>query len=98
MANEVKWTNRALYEYDKLVSYLFNEWGENIAGRVINEINQTIVRIAKSPEQFPVFIKKKELRRCVASPQASIFFYVKNNVIEILSIFDNRQNPRKLKL
>jgi hypothetical protein len=52
------------YEYKKLVIYLFEEWGEEIATRVINEINYEILRIRNSPEQFPVFIKSK---RCAGA-------------------------------
>jgi len=98
MTNVLKWTDRAIAEYDKLLDYLYGEWGEEIAQRVIIEINHTVSRIQHSPEQFPVFIKTKQVRRCVASPQTSIFFKIKKDYIEISSVFDNRQNPRKRKL
>jgi plasmid stabilization system protein ParE len=74
------------------------EWGIEITQRVIREIAQTVTRIQKSPEQFPFFRKRKRIRRCVASPQTSIFFNVNGNLIEIMSVFDNRQNPKKRKL
>jgi plasmid stabilization system protein ParE len=98
MVNVLKWTDRAIVEYDKLLDYLHGEWGDEIALRVINEINHTVSRIQKSPEQFPVFIKKRQVRLCVASPQTSIFFKIKKDYIEISSVFDNRQNPKKRKL
>jgi len=98
MANVLKWTDRAIEEYDKLVDYLYEEWSEEITQRVIKEIDQTVTRIQNSPEQFPVFIKSRKVRRCVASPQTSIFFKIKAEWIEISSVFDNRQNPKKRKL
>ena len=98
MADILQWTTRALNEYDKLVDYLYAEWGEEITQRVLNEIDQTLVRIQNSPQQYPVIIKSKKVRRCVASPQTSIFFIIKSNWIEISSVFDNRQNPKKRKL
>jgi plasmid stabilization system protein ParE len=98
MANDVKWTDRALAEYDRLVEYLYGECGEDIMLRVMGEIDDTVTRIQRSPEHFPVFLKSKSVRRCVASPQTSIFFIVKKNHIEILSLFDNRQDPKKRKL
>ncbi|HAL81491.1 MAG TPA: hypothetical protein DCO83_04025 [Mucilaginibacter sp.] len=98
MVNVLKWTDRAIEEYDKLLDYLYEEWSEEIAKRVIVEINHTVSRIQSSPEQFPVFLKKKQVRRCVASPQTSIFFKIKKDYIEISSVFDNRQNPKKRKL
>jgi plasmid stabilization system protein ParE len=50
MANSLKWTDRAIEEYDRFVDYLYEEWSEEIAQRVIKEINQTVTRIQNSPE------------------------------------------------
>ena len=50
MTNVLKWTDRAIAEYDKLLDYLYGEWGEEIAQRVIIEINHTVSRIQHSPE------------------------------------------------
>ena len=89
---------QASEEYNSLVIYLYGEWGERITEQVIKEIDQTIVRIKNSPGQFPIFRKGKKIRRCVASPQTSIYFRVNKDRIEILSVFDNRRNPRMRKL
>jgi plasmid stabilization system protein ParE len=98
MVNTLQWTDRAIEEYDKLVDYLYEEWGEEITQRVITEIDQTLLRIKKSPKLFPIFIKSRKVRRCVASLQTSIFFKIKPDWIEISSVFDNRQNPKKRNL
>lgn len=98
MANQIIWSDRALNEYEALLVYLYSEWGDAITSRVVLEINQQIARIQKSPEHFPVFLKKKKIQRCVASPQTSVFFKVNNGEIIIISVFDNRQNPQKRKL
>ena len=96
--SELRWTLRAIEEYEKLLEYLIEEWGELIANRIRTEINHQFIRIHRDPTQFPVFRKSKNTRRCVASPQTSIYFKVHKDFIEILSVFDNRQNPKKRKL
>ncbi|HEY4324611.1 MAG TPA: type II toxin-antitoxin system RelE/ParE family toxin [Mucilaginibacter sp.] len=98
MPNDLRWTERASDEYERLMDYLLSEWGEQISLRVRKEIDQTITRIQNSPEHFPIFRKIKKIRRCVASPQTSVYFKLAENVVEIISVFDSRQNPRKLKL
>jgi plasmid stabilization system protein ParE len=98
MTNILRWTDRALEEYDRLVGYLYEEWGEEITQRVITELDQILFKIQNSPELFPVFLKSRKVRRCVASAQTSIFFKIKKDHIEISSLFDNRQNPKKRKL
>jgi plasmid stabilization system protein ParE len=45
MANVLKWTDRALEEYDRLVDYLYGEWGEEITQRVIKEIDEQVFGI-----------------------------------------------------
>jgi plasmid stabilization system protein ParE len=94
----LRWSTRAREENRKLTIYLLGEWGEKIATRVSGLIDKAAQRIHQTPEQFPIFSKHKRVRRCVVSPQTSIFFRVDKEEIIIISIFDNRQSPRKRKL
>jgi len=95
VSRELEWSERAIVDYENLIDYLYQKWGEQITLCVLGEIDHQISRIKNNPEQFPVFIKQNEIRRCVASPQTSIFFVVKSNTIFLLSIFDSRLNPDK---
>jgi len=94
----LKWSDRSLEENRRLIIYLYNEWGEEIAIKVQEQIDKATVRIQQSPEHFPIFSKRKHVRRCVMSPQTSIFFREFDKDILIISIFDNRQSPSKRKL
>ena len=92
---QIDWAERAISDYEFLTEYLFETWGEHIAMRVLSEIDYQLSRIQKVPMQFPVFIRENEIRRCVASPQTSIFFVIRPESVLVLSIFDNRLNPQK---
>jgi plasmid stabilization system protein ParE len=98
MANYLSWNERSISEYQNLYAYLLVQWGEGIANKVVEEVDLTLDNVRKNPEHYPVFIKRKKIRRCVVSRQTSIFFKINNEAIEILRVFDNRQSPRKLKL
>jgi plasmid stabilization system protein ParE len=95
---QIRWSDRATDENENLSTYLLSEWGVEITIRVRNLIDDAATRIHRTPEQFPIFLKSMKVRRCVVSPQTSIFFKVYKKEIVIMSIFDNRQNPRKRKL
>lgn len=95
---DLRWTDRAIQEYENLIIYLWKEWGEETTIRVCEEINKKIVYIQNSPEQFPVIVKSKKIHRCVVSHQTSIFFRIQKDSIELISLFDNRQDPKKRKL
>ena len=58
--------------------------------------NKNFNHIQKNPELFPVSEFEK-LRKCVVSKQTSIFFIIEKNKIYIVSVFDTRQNPVKIK-
>jgi plasmid stabilization system protein ParE len=94
----LRWSERALKENRKLLDYLLSEWGEEITLRIKEQIDRSADRIHLSPEHFPVFLKSKNVRRCVVSPQTSIFFKVNRSEIVIVTLFDNRQSPKKRKL
>jgi plasmid stabilization system protein ParE len=92
---ELYWTERAVADHEHLTEYLFEEWGEGIALRVLADLRYQIHRIRDSPLQFPIVAPQNQIRRCVASRQTSVFFVVTSEKIELLSIFDNRLDPEK---
>ena len=94
----LKWSDRALEDNRKPVDYLLNEWGPEIAQRVTDEIDQTVTQIIAYPEHYPIYKRRKNIRRCVASPQTTIYFKVSKDRVEIVTLFDNRQHPKKRKL
>ena len=98
MANQLIWSERASDEYDMLFEYLLDEWGDQIALRILFEIQQKADLIRESPELFPIILTRKKIRRCVASPQTSIYYKVTGHNIKIMALIDNRQNPKKRKL
>ena len=73
MANVLIWFDRALVEYAKLQEYLYEEWSEEIAQRVIKEIAQTVVRIENSPEHFRYLKTKKDKTLCSIAPDFCFF-------------------------
>ncbi|WP_371927308.1 type II toxin-antitoxin system RelE/ParE family toxin [Pontibacter sp. HSC-36F09] len=95
---EVVWSERATEEYLATLSYILDIWGDNAAQKFESTIQMQIQRIAQSPQQFPLVSESRSVRRCVATPQNSIFFRETESQIQILACFDNRQNPDKRKV
>jgi plasmid stabilization system protein ParE len=84
------WSDRALNEYEGLLDYLWKEWGEEITLRIVSELDAMILSVQNDPDRFPIVLKNKLIRRCVFSSQTSIYFRLNNNIVEIVSLFDNR--------
>ena len=89
---KVLWTDHALSELKQTVEFLDTNWTEKELEKFASKLDHTIEIISKSPEIFPVYIEQKKVRRAVLDN-----YRIKENVIEIVSLFANRQDPKKKK-
>jgi plasmid stabilization system protein ParE len=92
-----KWSPRASSDYRNILSYILSKWSEKEALEYIQRIEQIISLIRKMPEMYKASRKGKNIRQCVVNSQTSLYYRIHKDTIEIITIFDNRQNPEKLK-
>jgi plasmid stabilization system protein ParE len=97
MHKNIIWSPLAENDLTEILLYLQNNWGERVTGRFINLTDYSIQQISKNPRQFPLIHNKKKIRRCVLTKHNSLFYRANKVNIDILRIFDSRQNPKKLK-
>lgn len=98
MPKLIIWSPLAASDFENVLDYLNENWNEQVAVRFINEIEILTSNIAKQPKQFPLVNKKLKVRKCVITKQNTLFYRETKDSIELLRIFDTRQNPIKLKL
>ena len=100
MANGYKilWTDHALDELEKTIEYLEENWTERELRNLALEIEETLSLISHNPDLFQASKSKKEIRRVIVAKHNTLYYRAKNNSIEIVSFFSNRQNPKKRKL
>lgn len=96
--NEIIWSSEAKDDLENITDYLMVNWGIDVTSRFLLHTEKIIGRIAINPKQFPIFSRHKRIRKCVLTKQNSIFYRVKVGKVEIVRIFDTRQNPNKLKI
>ena len=98
MHKQIIWSPLAVTDFENVLDYLNENWNEQVVVKFINEIEILTSNIAKQPKQFPFVNKKLKVRRCVITKQNTLFYRETKDSIELLRIFDTRQNPIKLKL
>jgi plasmid stabilization system protein ParE len=86
----------AEFKLDSLLKYLEEEWGVSAKMRFMHHLESSIRVIEKFPEAFPKSEIEFELYKCVVTHQTSLYYRIKKDVVEILTVFDNRQNPEVL--
>ena len=97
MAKPVIWSPLSENDLEKILEYLLKNWSKQVILRFLDEIEKLIEQIANHPKQFPLVNKKRKVRKCVISKHNTIFYREHKGAIELLRIFDNRQNPQKKK-
>jgi plasmid stabilization system protein ParE len=80
-----------------LFEYLLDVWSYKVKTDFINKLDKNIQIIKNQPESFPESEKESGLRKCVITKQTTLYYEFNNKEIHILSLFDTRQDPKKLK-
>lgn len=57
---------------------------------------KNVDQLKLNPKSFPASKIKKGIRRCVVTRQTSVYYRIQNESIEIITVIDNRQDPKKI--
>jgi plasmid stabilization system protein ParE len=96
MIKEVVLTSIAEDDLENILDYLQSNWGQAVCSRFVLRFEEVCRLFSTSPEIYPQINRAKKIRKCTLTSQNTIYFRVKSNTVEIITIFDNRQDPAKL--
>lgn len=96
MGKNVIWSSLAENDFSKLLYYLDTEWNSSVSAKFINLLDYSINQIQNNPQLYPIIHSKLNIRRCVLTKHNSLYYRELTNAIQILRIFDSRQNPNSL--
>ena len=94
----VRWTDNALKELGETITFLETNWTEKELRKLSNALDKTLNLISQNPYIFQSSDFKKNIRRAVILSLNSLYYRIKDQDVEILSFFSNRQKPTKRKL
>ena len=96
MHKPIIWSPLSEKDFALILDYLDKNWGSKVALNFIELTENSLNQISINPRQFPVFYKKKKIRKCVLTKHNSLFYRDGRTNIEILRIYDTRQDPNTL--
>ena len=94
----IRWTDNALKELAETIAFLETNWTEKELRKLSNALDKTLNLISQNPYLFQSSDFKKDIRRAVILSLNSLYYRIKDQDVEILSFFSNRQKPTKRKL
>jgi plasmid stabilization system protein ParE len=98
MSKPIIWSSYAEDDLNNLLKYLVMNWDEKVTLHYLDILEELLNQLSNQPKMFPIINRKLKVRKCVITKQNSLYYRENSERIEILRIYDNRQNPRKLRL
>lgn len=96
---KVYWSDNAKLELLEVIKFLEIHWSEKALKKFFNELDNTILLISKNPELFQHSQSThKMVRRAIILKHTKLYYKFESDEVTILSLFDGRQDPLKLKL
>jgi plasmid stabilization system protein ParE len=84
-------------DLENTLDYLDNNWNRQITTNFIDNIEHLTRLISDNPKLFPLINKKRKVRKCVVTKHNTIYYRENKDFIDILRVFDTRQNPSAAK-
>ena len=97
MSLKVFWTKEAEVSFNKNIDYLNDEWSEAVIEQFVFKTEDAIATIEKHPTLYPSINKKKRIHKCLIVKQISLYYVILDDRIDLLTFWNNFQNPKKLK-
>ncbi len=100
MIENVLWSKRAEWSYGRIIGYIADSFGRTRAKQyariVYREVNQLKTNPGLGQEEPLLAGARYEFRRLVIEDLTKIIYRVTDNSIEIVDVWDTRQNAEDL--
>jgi plasmid stabilization system protein ParE len=96
MHKKIVWSPLADNDLGHILDFLNKNWNSRVVIGFLNRIENASSQISKSPHQFPLINKELNVRKCVLTKQNTLYYRVTTKQIEILRLYDSRQDPQRL--
>jgi plasmid stabilization system protein ParE len=97
MNRNIRLSKRASRNLEKLLDYLETEWSHKVKLAFIDKLDSGFTHLSQFPESHPKSNLKKDLHRFVLTRQTTIYYKFNSKSLFIVTLFDTRQSPKKLK-
>ena len=79
-----------------LLEYIEHKWTTKERDEFLEKILNSVKRVATHPESSPKSDTFPNLFKCVVSKHTSFFYRFNSEDLEVITVFDNRQDPSQI--
>jgi plasmid stabilization system protein ParE len=95
---KMMWSDRAITDLKNIIDYLTKNWTRREIQNFSRRLDKRLDLISVNPNLFPRTTKRKNVRKSVLTKHTVIYYKTESNVVTIVTLFDPRQNPKRLRL
>lgn len=92
---KVFWSDLAIDSLNKVYDFVELNWGAKVSGHLLELIDQSIDHILEYPK-IGESVPDRPYRCLVVHRNVSLYYHPANDMIKVILIWDNRQNPDTL--
>jgi plasmid stabilization system protein ParE len=96
MSKQIVWAPLSEGDFARILEYLNENWDDKVVKKFIDLTENILKQISVNPRQFPIIYKKEKIRKCVLTKHNSLFYRDSKSQVDILRIYDTRQDPNTL--
>jgi len=96
MPKQIIWSPLSENDFVSILDYLQKNWDKKVVENFIEITFSAVSQISINPKQFPLIYKNKKIRKCVLTKHNTLFYRERKDFVDILRMYDNRQDPKKL--
>jgi len=97
MPKKIIWSPDSELDLEIILEYLSDEWESSVAVKFLDITEDLTKQISINPRQFPLIHSRLNIRKCVITKHNTLYYRNKRTNVELLRIYDTRQDPEKLK-
>ncbi len=97
MAERIVWTVRARKSFNRIISFLEEEWGERVTVNFVRRAYGIIELLAEHPSLGSLEKVEEQIRGFPITEHNRLFYRVTEDGIILLNFFDTRSGKRRRK-
>ncbi len=95
---KIRWTEEATKNLESIIIYLESNWTSKELTKFFQKLEKQLLLLSLFPEAYPFSMKRRKIHRCDLSKNLTLYYTIDNECLVLLSIFDTRQHPSKIKI
>jgi plasmid stabilization system protein ParE len=98
MEYKITISERAKINLENVIEYLKINWTEKVLKDFLKKLQKKTDLLKQNPFMFANSELKIEVRKCLITKHNALYYKVKNDEVEIITIHDTRKDPKSLKI